>query len=403
MAEFTVGKGVYIWQPETIEGGNPESIAARLQLAGVQTAAIKICDGFQVLDGHEVLFQTLRNHQISVGAWGYSYLTRAPFQEAHAVADACHRYTPDFYLIDVEAEVEGNHGGVRMFMNELRPATAGLPLGLNSFWNTQLHPDFPWADFMKAVDFVCPMIYWRGDDPVGKLIESQQSYGQIPDAPEIPMSAVAGDLYTHNGVQPTTSQVLEFLSAADSDPFIGGVVMWAADDTQTTPELWQAYSAYQWKKGGRTIPDQPMGWAKVKAPRGLWVRSSPKGSKVGGLAKGELAPVWTVTDTKWAAINQSADRWIYIGEPLYVETTLNVTGNKVVVPSSVPELFQARVVPWRGLNVRDAIGGRVLRALPCNTVVRVYEEQSGWARVHPLESQWVSAAYLRRITEPAYA
>jgi hypothetical protein len=62
------------------------------------------------------------------------------------------------------------------------------------------------------------------------------------------------------------------------------------------------------------------------------------------------------------------------------------------------ELFQARVVPTRGLNVRDGIGGRILRALKTNTIVRVYEARSGWARIHPAQNEWVSASFLNRVT-----
>jgi hypothetical protein len=400
MADFRIGKGVYIWQPASLAGGNPESIAARFQMAGVQSAAVKICDGFKFLSGLEPLIQTLRNHNIQVGAWGYSYLNRAPIQEAHVVANACLHYLPDFYLIDVEAEVEGNYGGARMFMNELRPATAGLPLGLNSFWNTHAHQEFPWADFLQKVDFVCPQVYWMGVDPVGKLTASQQSYANVPNAPDVPMPMVAGELHVSDPVRTTPEQVTEFLAAADSDPFIHGVLMWAADDTQTAPDLWQAFSTYYWNKEGRTIPPQPLAWAKIKAGGGMWVRSSPQGAKVGTLTRGELAPIWAVTDTKWGAITQSADRWIFVGNPYFVETTLG-TPTPPSNPTPSPELYLARVVPWQGLNVRDAIQGRVLRALPVDTIVHVYEESNGWARIHSLLSQWVCAAYLSRITTAA--
>jgi hypothetical protein len=57
MKDLKIGKGVYVWQPGTIEGGNPEAIAARFEMAGVQTAAIKICDG-QGVGWTEPLFQT---------------------------------------------------------------------------------------------------------------------------------------------------------------------------------------------------------------------------------------------------------------------------------------------------------------------------------------------------------
>jgi hypothetical protein len=384
-----------------MDGGNPESIAARLKMAGVQTAAIKISDGFQMLTGYEPLIQALRNHQIRVGAWGYSYLNRAPIQEAHVVADACHHYMPDFYLIDVEAEVEGNYGGAGMFMSELRPATAGLPLGLNTFWNVHLHPDFPWRPFMNAVDFVCPQVYWRGVDPVGKLITSQQSYSEVPNSPHVPMPAVAGDLYVHLGVKPTPEQVTEFLKAADDDPFIGGVLMWAADDTQTTPELWQAFSQYQWKSAATPVQEQPLGWAKIKAPRGIWVRSSPNGAKVGALGKAELAPIWSVSDTQWGAITKTGDQWIFLGDPQFVDTTLNAPPESPT--SAQAALYQARVVPARGLNVRDDIRGHVLRAIECNTVVSIYDERDGWVRIHPDQSEWVNAAYLAKLSEPVAA
>ncbi|MFH1185171.1 MAG: hypothetical protein V1755_09055 [Chloroflexota bacterium] len=397
MAYLNVGKGVYIWQPGTIERGVPDAIAARLKLAGVQTATIKICDGFKVLGGLQPLFQTLRNHGIRVGAWGYSYLNRAPLQEARIIAEACNRYAPDFYLLDVETEVEGNFGGARMFLNELLPAVRGLPLGLNSFWNVRLHPTFPWADFMKVVDFVCPQVYGHGADPVAKLIESQQAYTEVPNAPHVPMPVVAGDMHTFRGMRPTPEQVIQFLSAADGDPFIQGVIMWAADGTQTTPDLWQAFSRFEWKNGGRTIPAQPMGWAKVKIGGGLWIRSSPQGAKVAGLAKGELAPIWALTDTRWGALTQAADQWIFLGNRDNVDTTLDLSGEALPPPTGL-ELYEARVAPRRGLNVRDAIGGRVLRALPVNTSVRVYEEKDGWARINPAKTEWVSAAFLSRLT-----
>jgi hypothetical protein len=395
MADYNIGKGVYIWQPNTIAGGNPDGIAARLKMSGTTCAAIKICDGFRVLPGLEPLFQSLRNNKIHVAAWGYSYLNRAPLQEAHVVAEAIHHYNPDFYLIDVEAEVEGNYAGARMFMNELRPATAGMPLGLNSFWNISLHPTFPWADFLKKCDFVCPQVYWRGVDPIGKLRQSQQEFEHMSGVPDVPMPIVAGDMFVDIGTEPTPQQVTEFLAAADADPFIHGVFMWAADDTQTTPELWQAYSAYQWKQGGAPLPAQPLGWAKVKAGGGIWVRSAPLGAKVGSLARAELAPLWRITDTKWAAITKAGDRWIYVGDAKVTEVILDSSiGGQA--PSS-PGIYRASVVAKNGLNVRKKAKGAILRAIPYGTQVQVYEEKNGWGRIHASQDEWVSTDYLSKL------
>jgi hypothetical protein len=393
MANFNIGKGVYIWQPINIEGGDPYKILSRLQTAGVQSVALKICDGFNVLKGLETLIQVLRSNNILVAGWGYSYLTQNPKREAQTVTEACKTYQPEFYLIDVEKEVESNYTGAQVFMNELRPALADLSLGLNTFWSVKDHPLFPWEAFLSSVDFVCPQVYWRGVDPVGKLMQSQQGYANIPSAKNPPMSIVAGDMYIDLGVKPTPDQVTQFLSAADTDPFIQGVFMWAADDRTTTPDLWQAFSLYQWNAGGPPIPTQPIGWAKIKVEVGLYIRSAPLGSKVGALAKGELAPIWVVSDTKWAAITDKQDQWIFVGNPNYVEIAMD--SSKIPVPP--PGLYQAKVTPPQGLNVRDKAGGTVLRALPIGTIVQVYEEMDGWGRINPTQSEWVSTKYLSKI------
>jgi hypothetical protein len=393
MANFNIGKGVYIWQPQNIESGDPNKILSRLQMAGVQSVALKICDGKNVLPGLEALIQILRNNKILVAGWGYSYLTQDPKAEAQAAANACKTYKPEFYLIDVEKEVEDNYTGARVFMEELRPAVPDMSLGLNSFWSLKDHQSFPWAIFLNSVDFVCPQVYWRGVDPVGKLMQSQQAYATFPNTKHPPMPIVAGDMFINLGVAPTPDQVTQFMSAADSDPFIQGVFMWAADGSATTPELWQAFSKYQWNKGGLPIPKQPIGWAKIKTADGLNIRSTPLGTKVGALAKGELAPIWVVSDTKWAAINNKQNQWIFIGNPNYVDVAMDTSN----VPPPPTGLYKAKVTPSQGLNVRDKPNGNILRAMKYGTIVQVYEEIDGWAKINPTLSEWSSLKYLVKL------
>ncbi len=390
--DYNIGKGVYIWQPGTIEDGDPDRLLARMQMAGVQAVSFKLCEAAVVYKNLHPLIQKMRDNHIHVSGWGYSYLNKFPVQEAHAVINACEMYEPDFYLIDVEAEVEGNYAGARMFMNELRPALSGLPLGLNTFWNVNLHPDFPWQVFLEGVDFVCPQMYWRGTDPIGKLTQCQQSYADVANAR--PMPLIAGDLYTHLGVKPTPDQVTQWLTAVDKDPFIQGVYMWAADDTQTTPELWQAFSKYQWKEDGAIIPTQPIGWGKIKAGGGLYIRSAPSGDKLGSLAKDELTPIWGVTETKWAAINKSQDQWIYAGNPSYVDVVMDTSN----VPPLPLGLYKAKVTARTGLNVRDNPNGKKLSVLALGTIVQAYEEKNGFARIDANKSQWVSLQYLSKMS-----
>ena len=170
--------------------------------------------------------------------------------------------------------------------------------------------------------------------------------------------------------------------------------MWAADDTQTTPELWQTFSLYQWN-GGATIPSQPIGWAQVKTPLGLYIRSTPSGSKVGALTKDQLAPIWFITDDQWGAITPANDQWIYVGNPSYATLVMNPSGVPTTPPPP-PGVFQAKVIPAAGLNVRDNPNGNKIGALPANTIVQVYAESDGWAKINPTQSQWVNETYLSK-------
>jgi hypothetical protein len=210
------------------------------------------------------------------------------------------------------------------------------------------------------------------------------------------MPVVAGDMYINLGVAPTPDQVTEFLTTVDGDPSLNGVFMWVADDSQTTPALWQAYSRYVWKNDGLPSSTQPIGWAQVKAPLGLNIRATPWGTKLGGLAKDDIVPIWTIFNSQWAAITTSHDQLIYIGNTDYVSVVIDPS-NLPQTPPPPPGLYQARVIPAAGLNVRDGINGTKIGALAVGTIVQVYQLQDGWAKIDINVNQWVNAQFINRI------
>ena len=122
------------------------------------------------------------------------------------------------------------------------------------------------------------------------------------------------------------------------------------------------------------------------------MRAAPWGSKRGALFKDQLTPVWAINE-KWGAITPQKDRWIYIANPNYLNLVIDTSND----PPPPPGLYQARVVPPDGLNVRDKPWGQVIRALIIGTIVHVYEEEDGWARIDPEKSEWVSAKYLIKL------
>ncbi len=65
-------------------------------------------------------------------------------------------------------------------------------------------------------------------------------------SPKLPFAIAGGDMYLERGIKPTPDQVVEFLTAAQKTPDLQGVLMWSADQNETTPELWQAFANYHW-------------------------------------------------------------------------------------------------------------------------------------------------------------
>jgi hypothetical protein len=170
-----------------------------------------------------------------------------------------------------------------------------------------------------------------------------------------------------------------------------GVLMWAADDNETTSDLWRAFSNYTWKKGGRLLAAQPAGWAQIKYS--MHVRAAPQGQKVRGLMKNNLVPIWELNAERWAAITPRKDEWIYLGDPTLTEVSME-TPKSELPPAG---LFRAVVTPARGLNVRAQAFGRLLRTLRSGDLVEVYKLQQGWAKIHFEQDEWVNSTYLRRL------
>ena len=85
----------------------------------------------------------------------------------------------------------------------------------------------------------------------GKLRQSKKEYGQ--ETAIYLFCWPAGDMYIDRNLKPTPDQVTAFLKAHD-DPEIEGVVMWSMDQKFKVPELWDAYSRFDWNTGNVEEP-----------------------------------------------------------------------------------------------------------------------------------------------------
>ena len=175
------------------------------------------------------------------------YLKWNVLAELKGAKEAINRYNPDEYLIDAEAEAKYQFAAALIFSKGLRLAFPKLRIGLNSYWKPSYHPALPWYQFRQVCNFDAPQVYWRGWTVLEKLADSKKEYAKL--TPKLPYSLPAGDMYTDRNLKPTPVEVLQFLNACYDDPEIDGAVMWSMDQKTKVPELWDAYSRFEWETG----------------------------------------------------------------------------------------------------------------------------------------------------------
>lgn len=242
------GKGVFIWNPRNIFGGDPVKIADELERSKTTHVCVKICDGVMNFAGGKRdpmdAILEIRKRGIRVGGWGYTYIKYDPRKEAQVAVDAINHYKPEYYLIDAEADAKNQYNKAVVYANEFARLLPAFPRGMCSFWYPPYHPEFPWKPLRTICHFDAPQVYWRGYNPVGKLAMSKKAYSNL--TPKLPYLLAGGDLYLEHGIKPTPAQVVMFMEACRDDPEIRGVLMWAMDQNETTPELWETYVKFEW-------------------------------------------------------------------------------------------------------------------------------------------------------------
>ncbi len=161
--------GMWIWYIDSSEGGDVGKIIKRAKKAKVKTLYIKSADGTSTWSQfNKPVIQRFQRAGLKVCGWHYVY-GRGPAREAKASA-AAKRRGADCFVIDAEAEYEGNYSGADRYVRKLR-ARVGMkfPVGLSTFPYAHFHPAFPYSVFLgpgAATDNL-PQIYW---DAIGDTV-----------------------------------------------------------------------------------------------------------------------------------------------------------------------------------------------------------------------------------------
>lgn len=310
------GKFAYLWHPEQI--GSPAEVVQALKDAHADGVAIKIHNGSYFYWYIRPYVDALRAAGFLIGAWGYIYLRYAPLAEANTAIKAVQELGPfEFYLIDAEAYAKLQWVGAKIFATRLRMGMSAIPIGMNSYWNPMLHPELPWYALRSVCDFDCPQVYWRNSDPVGKLKISKLAFSRM--VPKLPFSMVGGDMYYEYGLKPTPQQVTDFMTAADKDVDIQAAVMWSMDGRKWVPELWAAFSQYQWSTSNPFPPPPPPPPPPVPEPLyvavtlgSVWIHSSPNAlvsTRIDSLLRGTRVDVFS-NDSGWSKISGDEEEYV---------------------------------------------------------------------------------------------
>jgi hypothetical protein len=245
------GKGFFTLIIPECEGGDPVSIQAAAQAAGLSHVVVKIADGDRPcgFDAAEIditapVIQAL--HAAGIAAWGWhSVHGDAPLAEAAIAISRTQALSLDGYVVEAKDGYTrpGMADAARLFMSSVRSALT-IPIALSSYRFPNYHPGLPWSTFLEFCDLHMPQVTWeQAHDAGAQLRESKRQCDALPNArPCIP----TGPAYTTTGWSPTITDIIDFLNTARAleVPAVN-FVNW---DTcrHDLPQLWTAISDYAW-------------------------------------------------------------------------------------------------------------------------------------------------------------
>jgi hypothetical protein len=131
-------------------------------------------------------------------------------------------------VIDAERQYKqvGGPTFAREYMKTVRSAGPDLTLGLCSYRFPHAHPEFPWNEFVQAVDFYMPQVYWAGaHNSAEQLRLSIDEYKHLGGVPIIPVGAS----YFEHGWGPDPAEIAAFQEEAHR-LHLPGLAWWAWDD-----------------------------------------------------------------------------------------------------------------------------------------------------------------------------
>ncbi len=228
------GRGMWIWELSSSNGGNLASIIVQAKRYGVSMLAIKSGDGTSAwAQFNPQLVAILHANGLRVCAWQYVYGNQ-PIVEAQVGAAAV-RDGADCLLIDAESQYEGKYVQAQTYIQKLRSRIGrSFPVALAGFPYMDFHPGFPYSVFLGpgGAQYNAPQMYWKDiGTSVDAVYAHTYAYNRLYGRPIFPL----GQVYN----SPPARQIRRFRQVSLSYGATG-VSWW---DWQEAPAgAWQAIS-----------------------------------------------------------------------------------------------------------------------------------------------------------------
>jgi len=274
-----VGKGMWMWLPEKVEGGNPEATVRRAQEMGLSHIYVRTGSSKMGFYAQQYLNDFLpRAHAagIRIYGWDFPYLFDPAADVARSM-QAITYTTPDGHRIDgfapdIETRGEGVNIGAPQaaaYTNGLRAAVGpGYPLIAVVPRPNPALVTYPFAEVIAPFDAIAPMVYWMNRDPGADIAGAMTHLSQY-GKPIIPI----GQAYDGQGEGgppgvPSRGQIQRFMQVAEEHGAIG-VSFWSWQHANA--EAWDAIRDGHWFTLPATPDGAPVAFTpgQVRAYQGL--------------------------------------------------------------------------------------------------------------------------------------
>ena len=259
------GKGMWIWEWDSTDGGNAEEIVQQAISAGLHQLWVRVGDsmnGFYGAEELDALVPVAHAHGIAVIAWGFPYLWD-PVGDAQWTAQildwrGADGQQVDGYSADIEKPTEGvmlSAERAAVYLELVRQAAGSRLVVATVYPPTDANWDggYPYQAMAPYVDAFAPMVYWECTDP------GADAALDITRLSTLRPVHLIGQAFNFAGVggrtaSPSGAEIGEFLSAGQRAGALGAS-FWVWQEA--TPEEWAAVTGFPWNSRAGFRPHAP--------------------------------------------------------------------------------------------------------------------------------------------------